>query len=114
MSSDGGGGGGDGGGAASEGGGGEGGGSCQETSPDCRSCRTCAADGPCKAQVDACLEDAICVALDECIALCGISPECEESCRAQNAVGEEAYDAAMTCLYCAACSDLCSGLVLCE
>lgn len=98
-----------------DGGGGEGGGdgSCQDTSPDCRECRACAAAGPCKAAVEECLFDSLCSALDECLALCGISPDCEESCRAQYAPSEEVYDAARQCMDCAACGELCSTLTVC-
>jgi hypothetical protein len=107
--------GGDGEGAADEGGGGQGGGegTCDGDSPDCASCRVCAAASSCSAAVNACLNDPLCAALDECLAICSVSPDCEETCRAQYGVSVDTYDAARTCLDCAVCPDLCAGLTVC-
>ena len=107
-----------GGGAGGEGGeGGEGGdkpGTCNEESPDCGSCRACAANSSCKVAVDSCLDDPLCAALDQCMAGCLAGTDCEESCRAQYAVSLDVYDAARQCMDCAVCPDLCSGLTVCE
>jgi hypothetical protein len=106
-----------------DGGGGEGGeggeaggspGTCNEESPDCASCRACAANSSCKVAVDACLDDPLCSALDQCLAGCLAGTDCEESCRAQYAVSVDTYDAARQCMDCAVCPDLCSGLTVCE
>ncbi len=106
-------------GAAAEGAGGaggSGGGSseCQDKAPDCLSCRTCAAQGPCKVLVDACLDDPGCAGIDQCLGVCGIDPECEESCYAQYYASLEVYSAARACLDCAVCPSLCSGQTVCE
>jgi len=94
--------------------GGEGGGTCEETSDDCQSCRACAAAGPCEAAVDDCLDDPLCTALDECLAMCGISPDCEEICRSQYATSAEIYDEARSCMDCAVCSERCGAVAVCE
>lgn len=101
------------GGEAGQGGEGGKGSTCQDKSPDCRECRACAAAGPCKAAVNACLDDAICALLDQCLTTCGLDPDCEESCNAQFASGVELYDEAISCLDCAACVELCSGFTAC-
>jgi hypothetical protein len=93
---------------------GGGAGTCNDDSPDCKSCRTCAAASSCKVAVDSCLDDPLCAALDECLALCGVSPDCEETCRAQYAASVDTYDAARSCMDCAVCPDLCAGLTVCE
>ena len=87
--------------------------SCDEL-PDCVSCRSCAADGPCKQKVDLCLEEPLCVQLDECIALCGISPDCTEVCVAQYASVAELYAQARECLDCAVCDPLCKAVTACQ
>jgi hypothetical protein len=85
-----------------------------EGQPDCEACRSCAGQGPCAGAVQTCYDNSECVALDECIAICGPGPDCEETCRAQHAVGEEDWLAAFQCLDCTACPNDCSGSAFCQ
>lgn len=113
--SDDGGGGAGGGSGGSDGGSNDGGGSSDDCSDKpCDACRQCASEGPCEDEVDACLANTSCVAIDECLAFCGATPaECFETCRAQNPNGAIEYDAARSCLDCDHCEDACAASDLC-
>lgn len=106
-------GGGGGSGGGNDGGGGSGGGS--ECGPGaCSDCRTCAANGPCFDVTQACLADPTCVGIDECLTLCGATPEeCWETCRAQNPTGTDLYDAARLCIDCDVCEATCATTLVC-
>jgi hypothetical protein len=64
--------------------------------------------------VDACVDDAACSAIDECLAFCGSGADCWEMCRLQNPGGVDAYDAARGCLDCVACPTKCAGATACS
>lgn len=101
------------GGSAAGGDGGTGGSDCTAET-DCEVCRSCAADGPCAEVFDVCFNNPYCVAIDECLVQCGALPdECWETCRAQNAVGIDDYDAARTCLDCDQCQGPCASDFVC-
>jgi hypothetical protein len=92
---------------------GEGGATCADL-VDCDTCRTCAAQGVCGPLLDQCLDNPVCVAIDECLAYCGATfEECWETCRAQNAAGLDEYDAVRQCLDCVECPDTCATPAVC-
>lgn len=101
----------------SEGGGDSGGGgSAAECSTvnDCEQCWACASNGPCEAEIAACQDNHTCVAIDECLVLCGGTPaECWETCRAQNPTGIDDYDRARGCLDCTYCEHACATPLVC-
>ncbi len=106
------------GGSKEEGGGDAGGGDAGGGSAcgpgSCADCRTCATNGPCFEVTQACLADPTCVGIDECLTLCGATPEeCWETCRAQNPTGTDLYDAARGCIDCDVCEATCATAVVC-
>ena len=86
---------------------------CESESVDCSACRQCAAAGPCATALDACLDDASCSAIDECVAFCGSGADCQDMCRQQNPAGVATYDAARECLDCTTCPTKCEGATSC-
>jgi hypothetical protein len=108
-----------GGGSGGSGGGGSGGGAAGapgecSTKVVCDDCRTCAVAGPCAAELAACNQSSSCVAIDQCLGLCGaITAECLELCASQNPGGVSLYDALLGCVDCGACLDPCGTAATC-
>jgi hypothetical protein len=80
----------------------------------CDACTQCASKGACATQVSACLSDAVCSGLDQCVGLCGGDNDCKTQCYQQNQAGLSAYNAAYGCLYCTACPHACKGFATCQ
>ena len=82
--------------------------------PTCDGCRVCAAEGRCADAIAACLDDALCTSLDECIALCGETFECRDVCFSQYEVSVGLYLGARACVECDVCFDSCATALFCE
>ena len=91
-----------------------GGGSACDDKSDCDQCVSCAKAQLCAAELQACQDDAACLGLDECIAICGGNVSCEQDCYDTNAVGAPLYDALKNCFYCEACPSDCGGRTTCS
>lgn len=80
----------------------------------CDDCRSCALAGPCADALAACNQSSACVALDQCLGLCGgLTAECLELCASQNPNGVSLYDALLGCVDCTECLDPCGTAVTC-
>lgn len=80
---------------------------------DCDACGQCARQDICAEAITACLQNSSCVAIDECLQLCGADKTCSAQCYADNPNGRAAYDAISTCIYCDACALDCKGYASC-
>ena len=72
----------------------------------CDECQSAAQGGQCKSVVDACIADAACSALANCIADCQ-TDACVQTCANQHPTGIDGYNAIFFCLNCDACSTIC-------
>jgi hypothetical protein len=80
----------------------------------CDDCRSCATAGPCASELAACNQNSACVAINQCLALCGgITTECLELCASQNPDGVSLYDALLGCVDCDACLTPCGTAATC-
>jgi hypothetical protein len=79
----------------------------------CDSCLTCAKGNPCASQVNACVNDAACYGLDQCLQVCGSNYDCREQCYLGNPIGVDLYNALLDCLYCVECRTDCAGTMDC-
>ncbi len=79
----------------------------------CDACTQCATQGTCASLVSACINDAACSGLDQCIGLCANNADCKTQCEQDNQVGLDTYNAAYSCLYCTACPHACKGFATC-
>jgi hypothetical protein len=80
----------------------------------CDDCRACAVAGPCASELAACNQSAACVAIDQCLAVCGgITADCLELCASQNPAGVSLYDALLGCVDCGACLTPCGTAATC-
>ena len=76
----------------------------------CDNCFTCATDGPCETQYEACGNSQACVAIEDCAANCVSGPDvgtCIDGCVAQHPDGVALWDAQITCIYCQECPNNC-------
>lgn len=93
---------------------------CEESSDSCgrdtnSGCYRCAADGPCKEVIAACVNDESdtgCFYLMACIYECSKDADpaaCEAECRTKYTDGEEAYNAIIRCTICDECAESCGA-----
>jgi len=92
---------------------GDAGGQC-DNKDDCQSCLSCAAGEPCSELISACVNDANCQSVDQCVTICGADLDCREQCYLGNPAGVAPYKAANDCLYCDECPSDCSGAYSCN
>jgi len=87
---------------------------CGDT-PTCDACKTCAADGPCKAKSYACNDNSECQDYFQCISLCN-DAVCESACKEQYPTGAALFEDYATCALCDMCPTQCPGeqLVDCQ
>ena len=81
------------------------GGQC-DASGSCQQCFECAVQADCAGEVDACLNNGECAALDQCLYNCQ-DDACADQCWNAHPGGQAAYDNAMGCVICGACSQDC-------
>ncbi len=74
----------------------------------CDSCQSCAMNGMCAPQIDACLNDADCYALIECLQSC-VDDVCMNNCASSHPSGMTLYSAAGECVFCDACPVSCGA-----
>jgi hypothetical protein len=80
----------------------------------CDDCRSCAIAGPCAAALAACNQSSSCIAIDQCLGVCGgVTADCLELCASQNPDGVSVYDALLGCVDCGECLDPCGTAVTC-
>jgi hypothetical protein len=86
---------------------------CQQTScapPGGGGCVTCAIDGACAADYQACLASPDCQSIDGCWAGCSAGDTtCQSACLADNPDGADAYQELNSCIYCTTCATACPG-----
>lgn len=85
-----------------------------DSQESCDACVQCATQSTCAAALSACQNDASCVGLDQCYAMCGSDGECKSQCEYANPVGVSPYYAAKGCMYCTACPKKCAGYMACQ
>ena len=83
-----------------------GGGSSCDLSDSCDSCSVCAGDGPCAPVVDACIDNADCQLLSDCLWACA-DDACLQGCVDTYPNGVDDYMAASDCVYCDVCAVTC-------
>jgi len=82
-----------------------GGGTC-DGSGNCDTCFDCAVQGPCAGAVDACLSDAACAAVDQCVFNCNQGDQqCFDQCMQGN--GADLWLQADDCIFCGECTADC-------
>jgi len=84
-----------------------GGGTC-DTQPTCADCQDCAFAGACSDETDACLADADCVALVDCLDPC-TTQACDTACFNAHPSGAAIYDTLAVCVICDECPITCDG-----
>ncbi|WP_438024381.1 hypothetical protein [Sorangium sp. So ce233] len=90
---------------------------CEDTEDTCgrdtnTGCYKCAADGPCKEIINACVKDTACFALVSCLDPCSEQEDpaaCDEECRTEHADVVEAHDAMAKCTICQECPESCGA-----
>lgn len=80
-------------------------------------CQTCARDGACKPDLDACTANPECVALNNCFGMCEAmpaaeQPACRTQCRTDHPSGATTYDAIALCVICEQCPTSCPDLAV--
>jgi len=81
---------------------------------DCNSCVACANQNPCAAAANRCQQNAACVAVDQCKALCGADTACANDCALNNPAGVADYNGWSSCLFCQQCPSDCAGYQSCS
>lgn len=74
---------------------------------DCAECQTCAAEGPCSAELDQCSANPACVDLVNCLAGCGASESCLDWCVVEYADGLDDAVELNDCVSCGYCEEAC-------
>lgn len=73
-------------------------------------CIECAINGPCSAELDACLNIFTCTQYSDCISMCAPDNQaCLDACEAQNPEGAALYKALIGCVICEQCAASCAG-----
>jgi hypothetical protein len=81
---------------------------------NCDQCLACTRQAGCLSVISACNDQSACVAIDQCIALCGANTSCRQECFANNPAGLNLYSAMRTCMFCDECPSDCAGFETCE
>ncbi len=81
---------------------------------NCNECLACANANPCAKRASNCTGSAACVAIDECLVICGAAISCQNDCYINNPGGVALYAAWRDCLYCEQCPDDCAGFETCD
>jgi hypothetical protein len=81
---------------------------------DCDQCTACAKNNPCAVDVDDCNANAACIAIDECLVLCGGNASCRSDCYTNNPAGVADFEVLRRCIYCEECQSDCAGFETCE
>jgi hypothetical protein len=80
--------------------------------PPMQTCDTCTQSavspgGACSSQVDACLANTECSALNDCLQTCNGNQTCINNCATQHSGGVALFNAIFDCAYCSACTSYC-------